>query len=425
MTFATEAILSTIRPYRVCEIKRRLADGSGNYEASWIDISEYVADGGWPTVGQEITDSHAYGDISIPTITINFDNTQRKFNQEFSADSLWNGYLTRYSTKFKISYGVYQNSTGYDGSDDRGTKVEGNTWYGILYGEPSASDEQTISFSITHILKVFQLYPATVVTDTSSGLTSAIIQRIVDAVSSSVSIFDRFFDSAESITAGTLTAATPSFANETCWGKIIDYSVAENYFPRVNSSGAFVWGSRAVGSNVFTFNGGNYTDATYSQTIVSIDADEDGVNNVFNASSITYDSSGSVATSIQTWTPGDASSSDKYGQKLFTYEILDFNAANAQTFATSVVTNYSTARRRVKLKTTFAAAFINLFDQVTINYEGQISPANALVWDADSWDNATWGNSLGAIRVIGFTGKVLQNHVDLNEFVCTLLVEAV
>lgn len=400
-------------PYRRLSIKRLQTDGT--YESNWYDISPYVVR--WGTVKKSYTDAVYLGDNQIDGVNVVLNNSERRFNAQTERESLFWGFLTRYRTKFKIEFGLY---------DDDGSEVPGLTWYGILYSEPTTSDSGEISLSVASVLKTFQNYTAYGIS-TASGTTAQLVDRIVKRTQGGVRIFDQFFEGATDAdrykinTAGdaVTTISSPSVREDnTSWSKISDYSTFDNFVAYVNSSGAFVWAKKSQSSTVqWVFNGAGSFDGTYGQNIVSIPEEVDGINNTWTRVTIEYQSQ-LFATSAATWTPGDMSVQDVYGERTFSAQYFDLTALNAATVAASIRTAYQTPKREWSVITP-PIPHLEINDLVTINYVGQISERNPFILGLSTLDgDSTLSRYLNSINLSGVSAKIIGISIDLDELSC-------
>ena len=398
-------------PFTRCSIKRVLTNG--NYETTWQDISPYVVS--YPVIKKSFGDTVYLGDYIIDAGTIIFNNSTRFFNPENENRSFFYGYLTRYRTKIKIEYGFY---------DDDGEEVQGLVFYGIFFSEPSNSDDGRISFSLAPLIKVFQNYAAYGVSTSGSPSSADMIDRIVKQTRNEIRIFDRFMEGAndserykinpnsETLLLSSISA--PSIAqDDTCWKKISDYSFAEDFFPYIDNTGNFVWDKKSATDEIqWVFNGAGSNDGDYGVKIVSIDEERSGINNVWTRFVIEYNDQ-TFYTASDTWEPGDGSYQDIYGERTYSYTILDLDLAGATTIASALKEQYKAPKREWSI-TTVLLPQLELKDRVQINYVGQISTARPFIVSVSSLDESELGTYLNSINLIEVDAKIIELSHDFD-----------
>ena len=161
--------------FRRVSIKRLQINNQ--YEPDWGDITSYVIKFG--TIRSSYNDITFLGNTNVTGATLKLDNSRGQFNDENTITSLFNGFKTRYRTKFKIEVGYL---------DDEQNEVEGLVFYGILYGDPTTNDNGTINIKLSSLLKVFSNYAAEGIA-TGAGTTEDLVDRLVKKTS------DDFFES--------------------------------------------------------------------------------------------------------------------------------------------------------------------------------------------------------------------------------------
>lgn len=400
----------TRRIHRRVSMKR--LQFSTGYESEWFDITKYVVSYG--AIRSSYGDNVFLGSYQIDFTTLVVENARRAFNRENDADSLFFGFLTRQKTKFKIEYVFID--------DDGVTEIEGLTYYGILYGEPRNNDDGKMRVSIAPFLKVFELYPAYGV-EVTSGTTAALITRLVQKTQNGTRLFDRYFEGADDATryqinpdALTVTSVSnPSIPEDkTVWEKIQDYSLIEDFFPAVNSDGNFVWNTKSdTGVVSWVFNGGASFDADYGVTISSIDEEVSGIENVWTRCTIEYQE-GAFAVGEDTWTPGDNSDQDIYGERTYSKSLFDLNITQAQALASAIKERHKTAKRRWTI-TTPILPHLNLRDLVTINYTGEIPGQDSFTIGMSQLGVGRLGyGASGSIFLENQSAKIIEMSHDLD-----------
>jgi hypothetical protein len=295
----------------------------------------------------------------------------------------------------------------------------GRRFYGIVFSEPVNSDNGRVNFSVASILKVFQLYPATGIS-TAPAIVSVVVDRLTKRVESATRIFDQFFEGASDpvryqIQSGG-TAITPIINdNETVWDKIKDYSLYAFFYPSVTNDGNFQWTDRAeTGSIIFKFNGGNSFDNDFGINIVRISSEVPGVDQTFTRVTIEYDDD-LFSTSSTSWTPGDGSTQDIYGERTFERTFKELTAGTSATIATTIRTNTQTPKRRWNISTGFIP-HLNLNDKVEINYIGDIISDGFILGLSLLGGPDVLGGSVGAINLRNVIAKISGLSINLDTF---------
>lgn len=423
MSVAEEVIRpGTTRRFLRCSIKRLNIDMT--YESDWQNISFFVVSYG--SVSWGYNDEYSYGATQIDGTTLVLNNSSRTFNNEKDYSSIFNGFKTRYRTKFKIERGFI---------DEYGEEsIVQLTWYGILYAEPENHADWSISLSIAPMIKVFENYTAYGL-GTTSGTTADLVLRICQKTVNGSRIFDQFFEGAsdafkykinESASIVT-TISNPSFrADETCWKKIQDYCTYDNFVPYVDYLGAFVWQKRSESaSTTWVFNGPGSFDNDYGVNIIALNYEIDGNAQVYTRVSIEYGDN-TFSTQSVGWTPGDGSYPDTYGERTYSKQFYDLSAGNASTVASNVLTELKQPHRRWSISTVFIP-HLQVNDRVEINYVGAVYPATgvftlgvSVLGGAD-----VLGQRSGSINLNGVAAKITGITLDLDNDTSTFLLQEI
>ena len=394
--------------YRRVEIKRVKTDGT--YETDWFDITPFITSFG--TIAESYSDNIIVGEYQIHTLTVSVDNSRRRFNAETDSQSIFFNFKTRIKTRFRIE-------TGFIDAADNDSEVLGRRFYGIIYSEPVNSDNGRVNFAVASILKVFQLYPATGIS-TSPAIVSVVVDRLVKRVESATRIFDQFFEGASDpvryqIQSGG-TAITPIINdNETVWDKIKDYSLYAFFYPSVTNDGNFQWTDRTeTGPTIFKFNGGNSFDNDFGINIVRINSEVPGVDQTWTRVTIEFDDD-MFSTSSTSWTPGDGSTQDIYGERTFERTFKELTSGTSSTIATTIRTNTQTPKRRWNISTGFIP-HLNLNDKVEINYTGDIITDGFILGLSVLAGPDVLGGSVGSINLQNVITKISGLSINLDTF---------
>jgi hypothetical protein len=367
-------VKGTMQAYRRMSIKR--IEQTGNYESDWFEISKYVSK--WGQYNESYGDNIYYGDYQIDNVQIELNNRDRAFNEPTDSRSIFSGYKTRYRTKFKIEIGLI---------DDDENELEGKIFYGLLFAEPITSDNNRLIFQLASYLKILQLYPGSGISQ-ATGTTADFIDRLVKKEVNGVRLFDRIFEGANDSekyqisTDNEKTISSPSIPDDaSCWDLIKKYALFQNAIIYVNNSGNLIVASREPTADFqWKFNGsGNFYDNDYAINIANVLSQIDGVSQSYNRVVIEYNQD-TYYTSEDSWTPGDSSLPDLYGEKTYNVTALDVTLAEATTIADDLQSKLKTPQKRWRILTTFIP-HLNVNDKVEINYTGESIVANPFTLD--------------------------------------------
>ena len=398
-----------VHNFKRCSVER--LQTTAQYEDDWLDISPYVIS--YPSIKKSFGDNVYLGDYQIDGGDLVLNNTGQRFSDESNFNSIFYGFLSRYRTKIKIECGFY---------DDDMSEIQGAVFYGIVYSEPTLSDNATISLSVAPLIKVLQNYTAYGIT-TSSGTTGAIIDRILKKQVNGMRVLDRFFEGSTDAEKYQINPSGATLTNvpnanikldSTMWDKIKNYSLIDDFFAYVNSAGNFVWDSKWEKTNVWTFNGPGALDNDYGCNIISLDSEKSGVNNVWTRIVITYNLAGSQVQASDFWTPGDGGYQDIYGERIFSYEITDLDSTKAQSMADTLLNAYKAPKKEWAITTPFIP-HLELKDIVTLNYVGNYSSSNAFIMDSSVLDGTdVLSGTLGSVFVENVATKIVGIELDIN-----------
>jgi hypothetical protein len=398
-----------IHIFRRISMKRLQLDGT--YESDWYDITWYVNT--FPTIEKGFGDEILLGEYEIEGFDIELDNSQRKFNRENEPQSLFHNFASRRMVKFKIELGLL---------DDDGDEVEGLVFFGILYGDPTTSDNGIISIPVSGLLKVFQLFPASGIAVTATD-TETMIQRIYDKQVNSVSVFSKFFEGS-SINPGSASVSSISTPliedNQTCWDKITQYSIYDDFFAYIDSAGKFVWDDRSESaSEQWKFNGAGAIDKNdYGINIISVESEQDGTRNFFPRITIEYEDD-TFATSETSWTPGDLSTVDIYGERTYSQTYKELDSTEASTMALKLKNTYNNIKKEWVITTVFIP--LELKSKIEVNYLGQYSEeGNPFILGVSEFgDGSALGDYMNSINLDEIDTKVIRVSYDLENITAT------
>jgi len=396
--------------FRRVSIKRLQINNQ--YEPDWGDITSYVIKFG--TIRSSYNDITFLGNTNVTGATLKLDNSRGQFNDENTITSLFNGFKTRYRTKFKIEVGYL---------DDEQNEVEGLVFYGILYGDPTTNDNGTINIKLSSLLKVFSNYAAEGIA-TGAGTTEDLIDRLVKKTQGGVRIFDNFFEGAtdadkykinpRGIT-GLLNINNPEIDDDaSVFDKLKDYSLIDDFYFGVDNLGAFVWDEK-LEKNVISwyFNGPGITDNDFGVNIVTLPKLIQGLNNTWGRAAIEY--SNGTAVSAAAWTPNDGSPQDLYGERTFNYTLKELSVSEASAMALKIRQIYQNPKREYTIKTTFIP-HLELNDWVKINYLGEPTAGEKIIiGDFVIGDTSIpIGGSQGSINIRDKDAKIISITLNLD-----------
>jgi len=385
---------------------------NNQYETDWGDITSYVIKYG--TIRYSYNDIVYLGNTMITGATLVFDNSRGQFNDENTITSLFNGFKTRYRTKFKIEVGYL---------DDNQDEVSGLVFYGISYGDPKTNDKGTISIKLSSLLKVFSNYAADGIS-TSSGTTEELIDRLVKKTQGGQRIFDSFFEGAtdadkykinpRAIT-GLLDINGPEIGDDkSVFDKLVDYSLISNFYFTVDNEGSFVWDIKEE-KNVISwyFNGTGQFNNDFGVNIVNVPKLIQGLNNTWGRVAIEYRNG--TAVSAASWVPGDGSAQDLYGERTFNYELKELSVSEANDMALDIRQIYQNPKREYTLNTVFIPQ-LELNDWVKINYIGEPSAGQQIIIGefVIGDDSIPIGGSQGSINISDVDAKIIGITLNLD-----------
>jgi hypothetical protein len=396
---------------RRLSVKARLVGGS--FDADWTDITAYVTKFG--SITESFGDIAFLTDYQIDASDLELDNSQRKFNNEKDPDSIF--YLkSRMGSKFKMELFYY---------DDNGDEVSAITFYSFIFKNPYNSDDHKISIAHAPYLKLFQMFPASGI-DTVAGTTAQLIDRLVKKEINGVRIFDKYFEGINDAAkyqinpdASTVsTVAVPVIDDgATIWDKIQDYSMYDDFFVTVDNSGNFIWTNKnETAGTIFTLNGAGASTEDDGVNIISI-TELDGAANFWPRCVIEYGTAGDKVISSISWTPGDGSDIDLYGEKTLEANKAypELSQAEAQAIADSKVNEYGRSIER-EWSVETVVPHLSLKDKLSLNVFGEpvIDDAFTIEESAIGGDNPI-GQTSGAFQ-LRETVKIIQKTADIDSF---------
>lgn len=388
-------------------IKRIKLDG--DYESEWYDISKYFVSGG--DIKRGFSDNLFFGYYEIDDVSVQFDNSNRKFNDENDFNSLFKGFLSRYRTKFKIVINFI------DSNDE---EVLLTTFYGLLLGNPTTSDNGIIEFDLASPIKMLENYSASSISTSTPVTSEGMVTRLL-----SDSLVSRFFEGISINPTGdtTTTITTPTIEeSDTFLTKLNTYTLFENFFYYIDDNGYFVWRNKDVGvvdgasldtSVQWEFVGaGSYSD-DYATNIISVNSEYNDVDNFI--SKVVIDN-GTENVSETSFTVGDGSDTDIYGSRVFNYDTTELDNTNALIVAERIREGLNEIKKIWEIEAVPAANLIPS-SNVKIKYEGLISVNNPFILGFSTLGGSdVLAGNLGSINLQDQSAKLMQISFNIDNF---------
>jgi len=431
ITWEIERPVSTV--FRRAYIKRRQSS-DGKYESSWQDITPYIKNWGQFEVS---VDDVRVNRFTFSGLTIVARNDAGKFNPETNANSLWNGYLSRYRTLLKIEAGYEQ---------DNGTEVPTDPSQGIflLDGEiiiDSLTNEATLE--CRPISSIFEEVQANEVDGIYTTMTASdILAKIRDHTDGSSNFVFRelITSTAWAITTTTyyyhLQTAT-AIESMTVWDLMEKLAEAENFLLTVTRTGGIIFKSRAANTTTsqFDLKGEGYA----YPTIISLNWHKEAIDKFYDRVRLKYLAPETSTSYVSTGTETAVSPTNvawKYGSKTYTFEnSFIHNTATAQTITAALYNELSDIKLEVEVTCRFMP-HLDISDRVHLFYT-QIDLNQSRLWDTEDWasdgaldasrnDGLSWDPELGEnFDFVNTPFKILSRRTDLEQFTTTLALRAI
>ena len=410
---------SKVDIFRKFSVKRRLDDGTGNFETTWQDLSAEVIK--WGNIKWQ-TDEKKYNFFTQRGMSIVVKNDEGLFNDEGHYTSFWRNYLTRYRTLVKVEAGFL------DPDDD--SEISEILLYGYITEKIRTGDNNRVTLNIKSLYSILDEFPANkIITNsaTSAGQLTAsdLIGKIRDMTDGSGGFpIQKFFSVGAwniEATANTLTSlnTTTMLDDLTCWGLAKKLAEAENKIVYVDRTGTFQFISRTEGALAFSFIGYPFQDATYGHTIKNLKNYQQDIDLLFNRVRVKHekaDTSTSYVTKEESWTVGGSSTSWIYGVRTLEVDNEWMATITAETVASTLLGDLNT----IKIKCDFVTKLVphlDLRDKVTIQYEPkELVGDDATRWDFFQWDVGFWaGENIYDFNSRNFKIMGISHNLDKME----------
>lgn len=397
---------ANLKPYRKIEIKRRLADGTGDYESDWFDATNYIKTMGTLSLA---LDKETVGVFVQNSMTIVGDNTESAWADPSDSESIFFGFLTRNKTIFRISIGL---------KDDDGTIVPSNrgVFYGMLTGDVILTESEA-TMTINSMSNVFSQVSASratfLATDTAKDIVGKIL-AIEDEGSNRV--FDRFITGSYADTTSVQypdVVGSSALENQSCWDIIQRMCLAEDMAAFVDGNGSFYFVNKSSGTTIdWKFFGPGVYDEEYGVNIAEIRNSNYVWSKIYNKVVVEHTEGSFVTAGGGTWQQGDASSIDKYGERILSISEFWLDAAGAATIAAELYNSYANPKREVNILTSTFNPELKLLDRTQVTYFGELFDAGGIFgyhvfgtsWQPD--------NQVGVFS--GVRGGIYLDKVSMN-----------
>jgi len=421
MTIEAEIRKSVLEPFRKAYIRRRLNDGSGDYETDWFDITNLIKIFG---IVSWSTDDIQLNQFEQPTVTLTSRNDNKEWTEGVFQTSLFEGFLTRYKTLVRINAGYL---------DEDGNELPTNTavFYGIITDEVTLNSENEAIIRVNALSWTLEEQSAGDIGSLASETATSLAEKIRDIQDGSSNFtLQRYISSTawniETTTTVYTDITTDSLNSLNCWELIGRLAEAENFVTYIDNNGGLSFRAKDANtaSSLWTFNGPGIRDTTYGVNIVSLDDLNPGWSQIYNRIRVKHldeNTETSYVTAETSWTVGDGSTQDKYGTRTYEFENTWLDQTGASILAAQMLNNLN-APKDEYLITTKMITHLNLFDRVTLNWYGEPILANPSYWGRSYWSNAAspnkwyWSGRRGGILIRNKECKIIRIDIDLDNF---------
>jgi len=452
-------LAANLTPGRKVEIKRRLADNSGDYETNWYDVTSLIISFGVMSIS---LDTDQVGVFVQNSMTLVADNSEKKWGEANRSTSLFAGFLTRYHTLFRVS-------TWLEAADGTAYPTTRTVFYGLLVGD-IIETETTATLTINSTAKVFGNKTADALTLSASDTASAIVNKVLAIQDAGgTPVFDRYLEGTE---VSTTTVAYPdvvgssALQDQTCADVISRLCLAEDMAAFVGNDGKFyfrskaptgvegdairggVWGKTVFGSTyretargvvphnrvgifctvalpvMWHFNGLGATDEYYGKNIIDVEQASNINTKIYNKVIIEHTDGSYVEASDGNWQQGDESSSDKYGEIPLNISEHWLGTAGAATLANALYQSYKAPKLEVIFTSSTYNPLLKLLDRVKFNYYGPPTVNTPgyfgiSVFGTNYTDNngvGLFAGRSGGIVVENLSMNIIGMEIDLDNF---------
>ena len=406
------------KTYQKCfkriKIKRRLAVpiGDSYYESSWLDITDDVLN--VSNVVWNIDDIEL-NNFTQGGFSLTCKNDTFKFaGVNFSA-SYFSGYLTRHRTKVKIEAGYI---------DEDGGEYSYDVAAGVIVGDGIvAQSDGTIYLPCISPATIFEEQPADKINEGTlpGGDTdwydnesiSAVVQYLYDLQISNKYVFHPFLESSTISPKNDIVADLYDFTDQSCMDALTSMAEVSNSCFYVDGEFKFNFIAKDGGAtSVFTFYGPGAKKSDIN-ILKAYDYNE-GISNVYNR--VAWYNTDPVVEAVESWSMGDGSSTDKYGQRTYSVDnVLVTTGAIRQTICDNLLAAYKEPKQEITLETKFVPQ-LNLLDRITLNFYGDYSTFLPALWGLALFGSALWTGRRGGIKIVDTDLKIISIEHDVMTF---------
>lgn len=397
MTIADEILKNYAQCFKRVKIKRRvvLPSGAAYYEADWLDITNDILS--IDNITQNVDDielnSFTQGGFGLT----GKNDSYRLASENFSASHFY-GYLTRHRTKVKVE-------AGYIAED--GTEYAYDIGAGFIIGdEINTQSNGTIYLPVQAPASIFQEVPADFVNDGAlpggdidwydTEVVSAVVGYLYNLSVGGNAMFTPYLEGSNITPGNDVVCDLYDFHDWSCLEALTEMAEASNSAHFVGPDFQLYFKSKdATVASQFTFNGPGVRGSDIN--IYSASDYNEGIRNVYNV--FNWYNTDPLLVAQETWTPGDSSSTSKYGTRRYSVDNrLVTTEATRQTILNNLLAAYKDPKEEIVIETKFVPQ-LKLLDRVTLAYYGDPTTAPPGLWGISLWGTALWTGRRGGIKI--------------------------
>lgn len=409
---------SSMDVFRRVEIKRRSLT-NGLFESSWQDITTFVKSFG--------TIERAIDDVRLNRFRnsgFNFKvrNDTGKFNDESNANSLWNGYLTRYRSLVRVQAGYL------DGTLEQPT----DPTLGIFIMDqelPQDADTNDLAISASSLQSIFEEVRVSDISGLNSTLTASdIIGKIRDHTDGAGSfVFRQFITSTAWLVSSTtayynMTTTTLTEENLTAWDLMSQLAESERFVLSITRTGGVEFRNRdpRTTTTAFDFFGQGFPNPS----VIKLRGYKEALDKHYTFFDFKWRKDETTTSHVYAGTQTTITPlnlSWKYGSKVFEFENnLITNTTTAQSIVDSAFTTFGTVGKECEIQSKFIPT-MEILDRVSVSYHSY-DLAGISLWDVLVWDEGDWASEGENFDWDMKRFKALKVKHSLDSFVTTTQV---
>jgi hypothetical protein len=212
-----------------------------------------------------------------------------------------------------------------------------------------------------------------------------------------------------------------------CWELATKLAQSENFLVYLGKDGRIHFKSRTENTSTvaWKFNGPGRIDPEYGINIVEFKDMNSCWNKVYQRIRIKHGEAStetSYKTVSESYTPGDSSSSWRFGQRTYDFDNYWMNSSTASTLAQNILNQTVNPKREFEITTKLIAP-LDLMDKVLLYWYGEPTVEPASYWGMAYWtgpaspDQYYWTGRKGAIYLPSITCLVIRHDADLENLV--------